>query len=67
MNAKIIYGDGNNRKNTKILPVADAFNFVKNTRGYLFYDIYFNGKLVYTTQGAAGYRYICDDCPYCKA
>ena len=66
MNCTICYGFGSNLKHTKILPIAEAFDFVKKNRGYLFYDIYFKNRLVYTESGTAGYYYICKDCPYKK-
>jgi len=66
MDCTIVYGLGCNIKHEKTLPAADAFKLAASPdlRGYAFVDIYFRGRLVYTTQGVAGYRYICDDCPY---
>ena len=64
MNCTVVYGLGNNIRHEKVMPVKDAFKFVTKPHGWLFYDIYYRNRLVYTTQGAAGYRYICPDCPY---
>ena len=64
MNCTVVYGLGSNIKHRTVMSVAEAFRFIRQPDGWLFYNIYYNGRLVYTTQGVAGYRYICEDCPY---
>ena len=67
MNCTVVYGHGSNLKHRATMPVATAFRKLSYFRtAYLFVDIYYNHRLVYTTQGVAGYLYICDDCPYRK-
>lgn len=67
MNCTVVYGFGSNLKYRAAIPVVDAFRKLKDGWfiGYAFVNIYYRNRLVYTTQGVAGYRYICDDCPYC--
>lgn len=61
----VIYGLGSDLKHLECLPPEEAFRKLPDLRKqWLFVDIYYNDRLVYTTQGAAGYRYICKDCPY---
>ena len=66
MNCTVVYGFGSNLKYRKDMPVAEAFRKLRDHLfvGYAFVNVYYNHRLVYTTQGVAGYRYICDDCPY---
>lgn len=67
MNCTVVYGLGSNLRHRKIMPVAEAFrNLPKLRTEWLFVDIYWNRHLIYTTQGVAGYRYICKNCPYRK-
>jgi len=68
MNCTVVYGLSRSIKHTETVPVAEAFNRINNHGfvGWAYVNIYYNHKLVYTTQGCAGYRYICDDCPYQK-
>lgn len=68
MNCIVVYGLGSDLKHRDSMPVAEAFRRLRDHWfvGYAFVDVYYNHRLVYTTQGAAGYRYICDDCPYRK-
>ncbi len=66
MTCTVYYGFGANRTFTKEMTVADAFTFAKTEGKYFpFCNIFFNGNLVYTTSGLAGYAFTCDDCPYC--
>ena len=64
MECTIIYGFGCNNKRTETLPVAEAFKLIPKLYGYRFIDIYYQDRLVYTTQGLAGYAFICPNCPY---
>lgn len=66
MNCTVVYGFGSNMKYRDTIPVTEAFRKLKDHwfAGYAFVDIYYRNRLVYTAQGVAGYRYICDDCPY---
>ena len=66
MNCTVTYGLSRNIKREVVLPVAEAFRRLKDHEfaGWAFVNIYHNDRLVYTTQGVAGYRYICEDCPY---
>ena len=66
MNCTIIYGFSSSIKHTEELSVTDAFKLIPLLYGYRFIDIYYKNKLVYTTQGLAGYSFICPDCPYKK-
>lgn len=68
MNCTVVYGLGSNIKHQVTMPVADAFRKLNNHEflGWAFVNIYVKDRLVYTTQGVAGYRWICDDCPYVK-
>ena len=67
MSCTVVYGAGKNLKHKENMSVKEAFSRLPSLRmGWIFVDIYYAGKLVYTTQGAAGVRYCCDDCPYCK-
>ena len=66
MEATIVWGLSRNIRHTETLPVEEAFRKIKELTGYTFINIYFGNRLVYTTQGAAGYRFQCDDCPYHK-
>ena len=63
MKCTIIYGVDCNLRYRKEMEVAEAFKYMKNS-SWMYYDIYFDDRLVFTTQGAAGSWYICDDCPY---
>lgn len=67
MNCTVVYGLGSDIKHRVVMPVTDAFRKLKNHEfiGWAFVNIYNDqGRRIYTTQGVAGYRYICDDCPY---
>ena len=66
MNCTVVYGLGRNLQHAVDLPVAEAFRKLRDNEynGWAFIDIYYNDRLIYTTQGVAGYRYICPDCPY---
>ena len=68
MNCTVVYGLGRNIKHEAEMPVADAFRKLNNHDyiGWAFVNIYYNNRLVFTTQGCAGYRFICDNCPYRK-
>jgi len=61
---EIVYGFSYNRKHTETMTAAEAFKLIPKLYGYSFIDIYYKGKLVYTTQGLAGYAFICPNCPY---
>ena len=63
MKCTIIYGFGSNMKHKKTLPAAEAFAMIPKLIGYLFIDIYHDGRLVYSKNAPTGY---CDDCPYSK-
>lgn len=65
MNCTVTYGISHNIKHTKTMTIADAFRFINNGYGgYAYCDVYYNDRLIYTTQGLAGYSFICEDCPY---
>ena len=65
MDCTVVYGLGRNIKHRAIMPVTEAFRKLPRLRmTWLFVDIYYNDRLVYTTQGCAGVRFICDGCPY---
>ncbi len=67
MNCTVVYGLSRNIKHEVVMTVTDAFRKLKDHEfvGWAFVNIYNErDRLVYTTQGVAGYRYICDDCPY---
>jgi len=66
MNCTVVYGLGSDLKRRSVMPVAEAFRKLRDHEfvGWAFVNIYYNNRLVYTTQGVAGYRFICDDCPY---
>lgn len=66
MNCTVTYGLSRNIKHEVVLPVAEAFRRLKDHEfaGWTFVNIYYNDRLVYTTQGVAGCRFICKDCPY---
>ena len=66
MNCTVDYGLSRSIRHKAVMPVAEAFRKLKNHEfvGWAFVNIYCNNRLVYTDQGAAGYRYICDSCPY---
>ena len=66
MDCTVNYGISRNIQHDLVLPVADAFRMLNNHEfvGWAFVNIYVNNRLIYTTQGVAGYRWICDDCPY---
>lgn len=66
MDCTIEYGFGSNIKREETLPAADAFRLAMSPEmyGYAFINIYYRDRLVYTTQGLAGRRFICEDCPY---
>lgn len=68
MNCTVVYGLGSDLKRRAVMPVAEAFRKLRDHEfiGWAFVNIYYNNRLVYTTQGVAGYRFICDDCPYRK-
>lgn len=68
MECIIEYGHGCNFKFKKQLRVAEAFRLLESGKlnGYAFINIYYNDKLVYTTQGLAGRCFICEGCPYFK-
>ena len=71
MECTIVYGLGSDIKRQEVLPASEAFRRLqelKRKEGWLFYNVFYHDRLVYTTQDAAGYRYICGDCPYsCKS
>jgi len=60
----VVYGLGRNHYHRTVMPVKEAFEFISRPEGWAFCDIYYNDRLVFTTQGLAGYSFICDDCPY---
>ena len=66
MNCTVDYGLSRNIRHEVSMPVAEAFRKLRDHEfvGWAFVNIYYNHRLVYTTQGVAGYRWICDDCPY---
>ena len=65
MNCTVIYGQSRNIQRKRVMPVEVAFRNIKPLkRGWAFLNIYFEDRLVYTTQGS--FRYECDDCPYSK-
>lgn len=64
MEATIRYGFSSNILHTETLPVEEAFALIPKLYGYAFIDIYVGNQVVYTTQGLAGYAWVCDDCPY---
>lgn len=65
MNCTVVYGISSSIKHRKTMTVENAFRMLPELRtGSLFVDIYYQDRLVYTTQCAAGYRYKCSDCPY---
>lgn len=66
MNCTVDYGLGCDIRHRVIMPVAEAFRKLKDHEfiGWAFVNIYYQNRLVYTDQGVAGYRWICDDCPY---
>ena len=64
MNCTIVYGFSSNIKHEETLPVKEAFELIPKLYGYAFIDIYYQDRLVYTTQGLAGYAFICENCPY---
>ena len=66
MNCTVVYGISRNIKRQVVMPVAEAFRKLKNHEftGWLFVNVYYKDSLVYTTQSVAGYRFVCDDCPY---
>lgn len=68
MNCTVVYGLSRSIKHRIEMPVEEAFRKLNDHWfvGWAFVNIYYNNRLVYTDQGAAGYRYICDDCPYGK-
>ena len=64
MNCTVEYGLGRDIKRSKEMPVEEAFRNLKELMfGWNFLNIYYQGYLVYTTQGDHS-RYVCDDCPY---
>lgn len=63
MDCTVVYGISRSIRHEETMPVKEAFEFVRQG-GWIFYNIYYNNRLVFTTQGCAGYRWICDDCPY---
>ena len=65
MNCTIVYGFSSKIKHTETMTVAEAFKLIPKLYGYSFIDIYYDDELVYTTQGLAGYSFICPKCPYC--
>lgn len=64
MEAIIVYGMSANIKHEETVTVAEAFRMAPKLWGYSFVNIYVDGECVYTTQGLAGYAWICDECPY---
>lgn len=64
MEATIKYGFSRTIKHEETLPVEEAFALIPKLYGYSFIDIYYGNCLVYTTQGLAGYAFICPKCPY---
>jgi hypothetical protein len=67
MNCLVVYGLSRNIKHEVQMPVAEAFRKIRDHEftGWAFDNIYNQqNRLVYTTQGLAGYRWICEDCPY---
>ena len=69
MNCTVVYGLGRDIKHEVVMPVAEAFRKIRDHAfvGWAFVNVYNErNRLVYTTQGVAGYRFICDNCPYRK-
>ena len=66
MDCTIVYGFSYNTKHTETMTAAEAFKLIPQLYGYSFIDIYYKDRLVYTTQGLAGYCWICPKCPYAK-
>ena len=66
MDCTVDYGLSRNIRHEVVMPVAEAFRKLKDHAfvGWAFVNIYVNHRLVFTTQSLAGYRYICDHCPY---
>lgn len=65
MDCTVVYGLSRNIKRQRVMPVTEAFRDLSKLKaGWAFLNIYYQDRLVYTTQGVAGYRFICDDCPY---
>ena len=65
MECTVVYGISANVKRRETMSAAEAFKKLNHIRkNWLFVDIYYNNRLVYTTQGLAGYAFICEDCPY---
>jgi hypothetical protein len=64
MEATIVYGFSRTIKHEEKLPVEEAFALIPKLYGYAFINIYYGDHLVYTTQGLAGFAWVCDDCPY---
>ena len=67
MNCTVDYGLSRNIRHEVTMPVAEAFRKIRNHAfvGWAFVNIYYQNRLVYTTQGLAGYSFICPKCPYC--
>lgn len=66
MDCTVNYGLGCDIQHDVTMPVADAFRMIRDHKfvGWAFVNVYYDHRLIYTTQGLAGYTFICDDCPY---
>lgn len=64
MEAIIVYGMSANITHEETVTVEEAFRMIPELYGYTFINIYVDGRCVYTTQGFAGFAWVCDDCPY---
>lgn len=66
MDCTVHYGLGCDIQHRDNMPVAEAFRKIRDHAfaGYAFVNVYYNGRLVYTDEGVAGYVYICENCPY---
>ena len=66
MDCTVVYGMSRTIRHEETMSPGEAFALIPKLYGYSYIDIYYADQLVYTTQGLAGYAFICPMCPYQK-